>query len=393
MSEPVLVAPETGRTLAYEPGLDGLRAVSIVGVLLFHGAATSGLDGWFRGGNLGVSVFFTLSGFLITTLLLTEHERAGSIDMGRFWTRRIRRLAPASLTVVVTVTLLSAMSAMSAMSAWSWFDLRRADAWAATWSVTNWHVIAGGEGRLLQTIVGPLGPTWSLAVEEQFYVLLAIGIWAASRRRRPAVAVAVGAVAVVVLSVLLANTVSSWSPRLEFGTDVRAGELAVGCLLAVVVRRRRDGLAARASGLDLVGAVGLVAIAMLFTTAGTAPWLLRGGHVALSLVWAAVITAVLAHGRVAAWLSWAPMVQVGRWSYSLYLVHWPVFLVLTPDRTRVDGVPLVVLKVAVAGVLAVALHRLIEQPVRRWQAPVSSTVLAWLAASGAASLLALVLSS
>lgn len=375
---------ETERTLAYEPGLDGLRAVSILGVLLFHGAATSGLDGWFRGGNLGVSVFFTLSGFLITSLLLTEHEGRGSIDMARFWTRRIRRLAPASLSVVVAVTV------VSALPSWSWFDLRRADALAATWSVTNWHVIAGGDDRLLQTIVGPLGPTWSLAVEEQFYVLLAIGVWAAARRRSPERSVAAGASAVVAVSLVLANTASSWSPRLEFGTDVRAGELAVGCLLAVVVRRRRAALVARARTLDLVGTLGLAAMAVLFATAGTAPWLLRGGHVALAFVWAAVIAAVLAHGRVAGVLSWVPIVRVGRWSYAAYLVHWPVFLVLSPDRTGVDGVPLVALKIAVATVLAVALHQLVEQPLRRWQAPLSTTMITWLAASGAASVLALV---
>ena len=163
---------ESGRTIAYEPAIDGLRALSIGGVLLFHACATSSLTGWFRGGNLGVSVFFTLSGFLITTLLVTELDRDGRIGLRRFWTRRIRRLVPASLVVVTAVTVLSATS---------WFDLRRSDALAATWSVTNWHVIVGGQERLLQTIVGPLGPTWSLAVEEQFYVLLAIGVWLASR--------------------------------------------------------------------------------------------------------------------------------------------------------------------------------------------------------------------
>jgi peptidoglycan/LPS O-acetylase OafA/YrhL len=383
-----------GRTIPYEPGLDGIRAISIAGVLLFHACATSGLDGWFRGGNLGVSVFFTLSGFLITTLLLSEHDRTGRVSLQRFWSRRIRRLVPASLTVVAGVTLLSSTE---------WFDLRRGDAWAAIWSVTNWHVIAAGEDQLLRTIVGPLGPTWSLAVEEQFYVGLAFGLWFASRRRNPSRAVATGSVVVALVSVVLANVVSDWSPRLEFGTDIRAAELAVGCLLAVAIRHRRlapsdagtvtsrRGLAGAA---DAAGAVALIATAVLFLLAGTAPWLLRGGHAALALIWAVLVVAVLAHGRVDRLLSHAPLVALGRWSYSLYLVHWPVFLVLTPERTGADGVVLVAVKLAAATGMGVALHHLVERPLRAGSAAaknpaahrrlpggVPPAVLAWLAAS------------
>ncbi|MCX6522353.1 MAG: acyltransferase [Actinobacteria bacterium] len=374
-----------GRTIAYEPGIDGLRALSIIGVLLFHACATSSLTGWFRGGNLGVSVFFTLSGFLITTLLVTELDRDGRIDLRRFWTRRIRRLAPASLAVVIAVTLLSATS---------WFDLRRSDALAATWSVTNWHVIVGGQERLLQTIVGPLGPTWSLAVEEQFYVLLAIGVWLASRTARPVRAIAIGASVAVATSLAIANTVSDWAPRLEFGTDVRAAELAVGCLLAIAWRGHREQLTTRPSVAGVADAVGAGAVAgliVLFLTAGTAPWLLRGGHVLVALVSAAAIIGVLVHGRLHRVLAVAPLVAVGRWSYALYLVHWPVFLVLTEGRTNLDGVALVAVKLAVAGVLGVALHLLVEQPVRRLHTSTRTTVVSWLAVSALVSVLAFTL--
>ncbi len=368
-------------TIAYEPGIDGLRGVSIIAVLLFHACATSSLTGWFRGGNLGVSVFFTLSGFLITTLLVTEHERSGRIDLKRFWTRRIRRLAPASLTVVGVVVVLSGTQ---------WFDLRSADALAAIWSVTNWHVIAGGQDKLLQTIVGPLGPTWSLAVEEQFYVLLAIGAWGALRTTRPMRAIAIGAAATVVVSLALANTVSDWSPRLEFGTDVRAAELAVGCLLAVTIRRRRSRLTERAAAADLAGALALAGLGALFALAGTAPWLLRGGHVLVALVSATAIAAIISHGRIDAALSSRPLVAIGRWSYSLYLVHWPVFLVLDEQRVGIDGVPLVVVKLMVAFVLAVGLHRVVEQPLRTTDASARSVYATWLGASVAVSVLALV---
>ena len=367
-------------TIAYEPGIDGLRGVSIIAVLLFHACATSSLTGWFRGGNLGVSVFFTLSGFLITTLLFTEHERSGRIDLKRFWTRRIRRLAPASLTVVGVVVVLSGTR---------WFDLRSADALAAIWSVTNWHVIAGGQDKLLQTIVGPLGPTWSLAVEEQFYVLLAIGAWCALRTARPMRSIAIGAAATVLVSLALANTVSDWSPRLEFGTDVRAAELAVGCLLAVTIRSRRSRLTERAAAADLAGAIAVACLGALFGLAGTAPWLLRGGHVLVALASATAIAAIIAHGRIDAALSAPPLVSIGRWSYSLYLVHWPVFLVLDEQRVGLDGVPLVLVKLTVAFVLAVGLHRFVEQPLRTTDTSVRSVYATWLGASVAVSVLAL----
>jgi peptidoglycan/LPS O-acetylase OafA/YrhL len=329
-----------------------------------------------------VSVFFTLSGFLITTLLVTELDRSGRIDLRRFWTRRIRRLVPASLVVVAAVSLLSATS---------WFDLRPSDALAAVWSVTNWHVIAGGQDRLLQTIVGPLGPTWSLAVEEQFYVLLAIGVWLAARTERPVRSIAIGAAVAVAGSLTIANTVSDWPPRLEFGTDVRAAELAVGCLLAIALRGRRDHLTGRPVVGDTVGGAAVIGLIVLFLTAGTAPWLLRGGHVLVAIVSSAAIAGVLAHGRLHGMLAAAPLVAVGRWSYALYLVHWPVFLVLTEERTHLDRAALVAVKIAVAAVFALALHLLVEQPIRRMPTSTRTTVLSWLGASALVSVLAFTL--
>ena len=362
------------RTIEYEPGLDGLRAVSIVGVLLFHACATSSLTGWVRGGNLGVSVFFTLSGFLITTLLVTEVDRRGRVDLRRFWVRRIKRLAPASLTVIAVVV---------AVSRTSWLAARSGDAIAAIWSATNWHVIAGGEHKLLQTIVGPLGPTWSLAVEEQLYVVLAVGVALAARRRDARRVLTVSFALVAVAAVVLANVVSTWNPRLEFGTDVRAGEVAVGGLLALAVLRSPAWRAARTTTLDRSGWFAVAAIVGLFLAADYTPrWLLRGGFVLVALVSAVAIAGVLAHGSLARVLGTRPLVAVGRWSYSIYLVHWPLFLVLTPDRTHLHGVALVSVKVAVAVVAAVALHHLVEQPVRRSRiTDTRRVVVTWLVAS------------
>lgn len=370
------------RAFVYEPALDGIRAVSIVAVLLFHAGATSGHADAFAGGGLGVSVFFTLSGYLITRLLLADIDVRGSVDLRRFWGRRIRRLAPASLAVVLAVVLVARTA---------WLDVRAGDAIAAVWSATNWRVIASGGAELLHTIVGPLGPTWSLAVEEQFYVLLAVVVVLASRTRRPERVLAMVFTAVLPLTVLLANTVSDWHPRLEFGTDVRAAELAIGGLLALAHRRLGDRLTST-RGVDAAGWVALCALLALFQTGDyDPPWLLRGGFLVVGVVSATLVTAALGRGTFHRALALRPLVALGRISYSLYLVHWPVVLVMNQDRVGLGGWPLVAVKATVALVLAIVVHLAVEQPVRRIDAPMGRTVAAWLGASGAVTLAALVL--
>jgi peptidoglycan/LPS O-acetylase OafA/YrhL len=342
--------------LAYEPSLDGLRGVAIAGVLAYHAFAAAGQPGWFRGGFIGVSVFFTLSGYLITTLLLTEHDRGGDIDLGRFVSRRLRRLSPALLATVLAVVVLSELDLLSAHAS---------DAVAATWSVTNWHVIASGESQLLRTIVGPLGPTWSLAVEEQLYLMLVLAVLASMRSHRPERTLLTVALAATALSAVLAMTVSRWNPRLEFGTDVRAAEIAIGVALAVVLRTAR---APRWSDdqADAVAAVSLLVIVTgFFWIDLTPPWILRGGYPLLAVVTAATLTGLLAHGRVAALLAGRGVVALGRISYSLYLVHWPVISVLTPRRLGFEGVPHALVTIVASLGVAVALHLAVEQPVRR----------------------------
>ena len=350
-------APVAARAgLAYEPALDGLRGIAIAGVLAYHALAAAGHPGWVRGGFIGVSVFFTLSGYLITTLLLTEHDRSGRVDLGRFVSRRIRRLSPALLVTVLAVIVLSALDVLSAHAS---------DAAAAVWSVTNWHVIAGGESQLLRTIVGPLGPTWSLAVEEQLYVLLVVAVILSMRSRQPERTLLVVALGAALLSTVLAMTVSHWNPRLEFGTDVRAAEVALGVALAVVLRSGRVRPTTARQG-DAVAWVGLaIIVSGFFWIDLTPPWILRGGYPVLAIVSAATLTGLLAHGRVAALLSRRALVALGRISYSLYLVHWPVISVLTPRRLGFGGVGHAALTAAVSVAVAVLLHVAIEQPVRR----------------------------
>ena len=374
-------ASSTSALDAYEPSLDGMRGICIAAVVLYHGAAQAGLTGWVRGGFIGVSVFFTLSGFLITSLLLREHSPPGGIRLAQFWSRRIRRLWPASFVVVTAVIALSARGPLSATGA---------DAIAATWNVTNWHVIAGGDAKLLQTIVGPLGPTWSLAVEEQFYILLALLMVAVVRVRRPHRVLAVVAALGIVVPVALSNMVTDWQPSLEFNTFLRMPELFAGVLLAVWHRsRHRVGLGSTAG--DALAGVGVAVLVGLFLLADyTPPWLLRGGYSLVAMVTAFTVAGLLQHGRVAAALAVRPLRWLGTISYSLYLVHWPAMSVLTRERTHRDGVALLAVLLTVSVLTAWVLHRVIERPIRQLRTAPLPTLSAGFAAAAVLTVVALV---
>jgi len=351
---PALAA--TSALSAYEPSLDGMRGVCIAAVVLYHGCAQAGLVGWVRGGFIGVSVFFTLSGFLITSLLLREHSATGHIQLSQFWARRLRRLWPAAFVVVAAVIALSVAGPLAA---------RSSDTVAATWNVTNWHVIVGGQSNLLQTIVGPLGPTWSLAVEEQFYVVLALLLVVVLRLQRSNTWLTLAAGTGVIVPVVLSNVVTDWQPSLEFNTVLRMPEMFVGVLLAVWHRSGRRQLKSTSVG-DVLAGGGLAALVGLFLLADySPPWLLRGGYTLVALLTALTIVGLLQHGRVATAASSQPLRTMGVVSYSLYLVHWPVMSVLTRDRTGLHGISLLATLLVVSVSVAWALHVCVERPVRR----------------------------
>lgn len=340
----------------YHPALDGLRAVAVIAVVLYHAGATTDSVDLAPGGFLGVSVFFTLSGYLVTTVLLRDLRADGRIDIGRFWVRRVRRLVPASLMVVIVVALL-------APAFWSGF--RVSDALAAVFGSTNWYVIVSGEDALLRTIVGPLGPYWSLAVEEQFYVLLSLTFLVAARTSTPLRllrwAVGLGWVGSLAAQVAISDP----QFRVEFGTDTRGSELLAGCALALVLHERPAVLDRLRRVLPAVGIVAMAAVVGLVgTTDYEPPWLLEGGFAALSVLNAALVASLLRPGLLTFVLAWRPAVVVGRMSYSWYVIHWPVILILTADRTGVDGWALVALKIAASSAAAAALHLLVEQRFR-----------------------------
>jgi len=267
---------------------------------------------------------------------------------------------PASFAVVAVVVI----GAAAGVSAWA--GLNSSDALAATWSYTNWHAVAGGESELLRTIVGPFGPFWSLAIEEQFYVLLALGFVVLRVTQRPHRWLGGALAAAWLTSLVFGLFVPMAQYRAEFGLDTRAGEIAIGALAALVLRRRPGLIEGRARSLDRAGWVALGGIVLLMMVADyDPPWLLRGGYPFVALLHLAVVLAVLSGATLAQALSAPALVALGRISYSLYLVHWPLILLVSQQGWGASGLDAIAVKVAASLAAAVVLHVLVEQPCRR----------------------------
>ena len=354
--------------LPHLPALDGLRGAAVVGVILFHAGFS-----WARGGFLGVSSFFTLSGFLITALLLREHRQSDRVSLGTFWIRRARRLLPAAIASLVLAQAVTLALGDVGQRKGLGFDTLGALVYGANWR----SVIAGQSYASLFEAPSPLLHFWSLAVEEQFYLLyplVVFGVLVAmgwSRRRFVAV-LAVAAAASVALMVGLAPRLGWSVDRLYYGTDTRMAELLAGALLAGCIAHRLSagGLrTSRASG-ALVAAGGVLGLGVIIVMWNQAthesPWLYHGGLVAYSLATVAVVAAcAVASGPVRLVLAVAPLQWLGRISYGLYLYHWPVFLVLNPARTHIDGWWLFALRMLIAVPMAMASYRWLEMPFRR----------------------------
>jgi peptidoglycan/LPS O-acetylase OafA/YrhL len=343
-------------------GLDGLRAVAVLAVVLYH------LNiGWASGGLLGVGVFFVLSGYLITDVLLAEREREGAISLGRFWLRRARRLLPALWVMLVVVTLWIAILDPSQLAG------VRGALGAALLYVSNWwyafqHVSYFASFRP----PSPLGHLWSLAVEEQFYLawplLLILALRLAPRRWLLIGLVVLGAIASAWAMATMFQPGSD-PTRVYEGTDTRAFQLLLGASLAFVWPSRRltgSISALRRRGLDTLGAVGLtVILVMVVATNEYQTFLYRGGMVILSLATLAVV-AVLAHpatllGRI---LGAPPLRWIGVRSYGIYLWHYPI-IVLTSPVVGSAGPVLTLLQVGATLVVAALSWRFVEEPIRR----------------------------
>ncbi|HUB72755.1 MAG TPA: acyltransferase family protein [Solirubrobacteraceae bacterium] len=352
----------------YMPGLDGLRAVAVLAVVAYHLGFS-----WAGGGLLGVGVFFTLSGYLISDILLAQLQR-GSIQLGRFWLGRARRLLPALFAMLAIVAIWVALLG-PAQPAQFGEAIGAAVLYVANWQLVFQHVSYFARFGPLS----PLGHLWSLGVEEQFYVLwpllLAIGASLLRERHtpsgvRPRLALAtllLAAGSAVEMALLYKPSLDP--SRVYYGTDTRAFELLAGAVLAMLwpSARLRSEIAPRARWLlDGAGAAALLAVlAMVWRTGEYTPFLYRGGFAALSLASACAV-AVLVHPgcRLGHVLGVAPLRWIGERSYGIYLWHVPIIALSTPSGAH--GVDLARGAAQLAATIAVATlsWRFLEQPVR-----------------------------
>ena len=356
-------APTPAReTIPYNPALDGMRAIAVIGVLLYHGTVW-----WTPGGFLGVDVFFTLSGYLITTLLLLERSSTGGIDLQAFWVRRARRLLPALIAVLLAVAAYAAFFAEPVTA------LRlRWDSIAALFYLANWRFVFSGQSYFEQfASPSPLRHTWSLAIEEQWYLIWPIVFSALTslgvrRTRHWVIGLLVTAGASALLMLLLFDPAGDAS-RAYYGTDTRVQSLVIGAALAFALRGRTLARWPRWV-LEVVAAVGFLGILAFYGFVDdTAAWMYRGGFALLAVTVAATIAVVVQPTRtlVHRALSLPGLPMIGRVSYGLYLWHWPIYVLLDEQRTGLDGDDLLHLRLVVTAVVAALSYNLLEMPIRK----------------------------
>lgn len=361
-------------TTAYHPALDGIRALAVAAVLIYH------LDlGWGGGGFLGVEVFFVLSGFLITGVLLGDVRRHGTLDLVGFYRRRARRLLPALFLLLAAVTAFTAFALPAELGR------LRPDVGAALVYVTNWYAIANqqsyfaalGRPSLLQHL-------WSLAIEEQYYVLWPVALLLLTHLTRSRASrlfwIVVAGALVSTLWMWLLHVPLDDPSRVYYGTDTRAASLLIGSALAIAwpviaERGRNDGRASLVA--DGAALAALVALAWLIATAD--PYgdsLYQGGFALVSVVTAVLVAAVVhpASRLGARALGQRVLVWLGLRSYAIYLWHWPIFMVTRPQLDVPIGGPVdAVVRVGLTLLAADVSFRYVENPIRhgalgRWLA-------------------------
>ena len=356
------------KEMGYLPGLDGVRALAVIGVLLYHADLS-----WIPGGFLGVDVFFVLSGFLITSLILEEFDRSGRVDFRKFYLGRARRLLPALILVLVVVSLAAALVYQDAARQLA------SDVVASIFYVNNWWYIAADQSYF-EFIGRPplLKHLWSLAVEEQFYLVWpAIAFLAMRRFARKGVFAVAATLAIVSTIWMLQLAVANGFPdfadpsRAYFGTDSHSMGLLIGAALATFWRpgRMRRSLPTGASVIiTAIGIAALLAVIWFFVFVGEfTPWLYRGGFLGLALIVATLIAAASHPGvGLGKAMGTQPWRYIGQRSYGLYLWHWPVFMATRPGLDLpLDGVPLLILRLGLTVGIAELSFRFVEMPIRR----------------------------
>ena len=363
----------------YLPGLDGLRAIAVGAVVAYH----VGL-GWAQGGLLGVGVFFTLSGYLITDLLLGQQEITDKLQLTDFWLRRARRLLPALFVMLAVVTAWVTLLDRSQLPA------IRGAVVASAGYVSNWWLIAQHSSYFAQFgPPSPLGHLWSLAVEEQFYLIWPWLLWLGLRLRRkhPGTDTRLAAATLLLAAASAVTMALLYRPgydptRVYEGTDTRAFALLIGSALAFVwpSRHLRGEITEGARWvLDGAGFAGLVVFAVLvWRTSEYSAFLYRGGMVLLALGTALMVASTASpasrFGRI---LGRQPLRWLGVRSYGIYLWHFPIIVLTTPADGR-DTLARGALQVAATIGCAALSWRYLEEPIRhgalrRWWAQIRST--------------------
>ncbi|MFD2371641.1 acyltransferase family protein [Brevibacillus sp. GCM10020057] len=351
-------------TSRYMAGIDGLRALAVLAVILYH------LNyNWAPGGLLGVGIFFVLSGYLITDLLIAQWSRHKRLDMKDFWLRRARRLLPALLLLLVLVT------------AWvvcfkpEHLPSMKGDVPAAILYVSNWWLIFQDVSYFEKFgPASPFGHLWSLSVEEQFYLvwplLLALGLRYVKRR--------IPLVCLTLFAAALSAGAMAWlydpdfdPSRVYYGTDTRVFALLIGAALAMVWPSRKLSAAvsrrARLS-IDVTGGIGLaILLFAIWKSNQYDEFLYRGGLVFLSIT-SAVVVAAMAHpaSLLARWMGCKPLKWLGVRSYGIYLWHYPIIILTSPgvEQTDAYAIPRAILQVLACIVAAAVSWKYIEEPIR-----------------------------
>jgi peptidoglycan/LPS O-acetylase OafA/YrhL len=351
--------------VGYLPALDGLRALAVMAVLFYHGGVK-----WMPGGFLGVDVFFVISGYLITSLLLGDWRDYRRIRFGRFYLRRARRLLPALFLMLGVVAIYALLFLPDTVA-----ELR-GQVLAAVFYIENWYLIfhdvsyfvAVGRPSMLRHV-------WSLAVEEQFYLIwplvfsFLLARWGRQRDKLLAAVVAMIIASTVLMAVLYKPFTDP--SRVYFGTDTRASTMLVGAALAIIWtpwRLTRNTAKSAPLVLDVMAIVGFVGVLWFFLNAGEYDnWMYRGGFLLVALFSGLLIAATVhPSNRVSKAVFALPVfVWIGVRSYGIYLWHWPIFMV---TRAHSDvpftGIPLLVFRIALTFVFAALSYKYVEEPFR-----------------------------
>jgi peptidoglycan/LPS O-acetylase OafA/YrhL len=345
----------------YLPGLDGIRAIAVLSVIAFH------LNfGWAGGGLLGVQIFFVLSGYLITDLLVAEYQRHQGIGLKQFWIRRARRLLPALLVMLFVTVGWATLFDRAQLAA------LRSDFLPGIFYVSNWWFIFHHVSYFARFgPPSPLGHLWSLSIEEQFYLvwplLVLAGMrWIADKRTLIIITLGLAAASATEMGVLFNPLVDP--TRVYDGTDTRAFALLIGAALALALPRHQVFAPITASArwvLDGTGVAALLGIAvMIWRTDEYATFLYRGGMVLLAVLTALVISITIHPGcRLRLFLGVEPLRWVGERSYGIYLWHYPVIVLTTPLNAP-PSLSRAALQLAATIGLAALSWQYIEQPIR-----------------------------